>query len=411
MESLHPSEIDLGLERIRVVARRLDLLALPGKVVTVAGTNGKGSFVCALAALLRTAGYSVACYSSPHLERYNERIDINGQLASDKQIIEAFTAIDRARGSTSLTYFEFGTLAAFYLFKQAQVDVCLLEVGLGGRLDAVNIIDSDIAVLSSVGIDHEAWLGSDRESIGREKAGILRAKRNFICVDNEPPASVQAIASQLQCPSFYIGEHFNWRYDGCELELNLALEGRQQKLRLSASSLPAPSLLAALKAFDLLGAKLNREKIESVLQNVSLAGRFERLDVGGTELILDVAHNAQASALLAKRLRLQGYRDLTVLFTAMQDKQLDAIVEPLAPLVKQWVCTEIETLPRCRRAEHIAVALESMGVSVQLQADIHLALAQALDQARGSQQPLLVLGSFFIVGAVKSLIHSEYSDE
>ena len=212
LEQCHPSEIDLGLSRIGQVYQRL--AAFPSastKVITVAGTNGKGTCVNSLSFLLKQTGAAVGAYTSPHLLHYNERVQINGQPVSDDQLCEAFAAIDAARGDISLTYFEFGTLAAFYLFAQAQLDYWVLEVGLGGRLDAVNILDADIAVITSIALDHEAWLGNDLMQIGLEKAGIMRDGKPVIVASLDYPASIDEKISQLNCPAFYLGQQFGFQ--------------------------------------------------------------------------------------------------------------------------------------------------------------------------------------------------------
>ena len=193
-ETLHPRKIDLGLERVAAVAKRLRLLQPDFGVITVAGTNGKGSSVAMLEAVLLAAGYRTGCYTSPHLQRYNERIRIQGQEVDDASLCAAFACVDEARGDETLSYFEFGTLAALTLFRREPLDVVLLEVGMGGRLDAVNILENDAALITSIGIDHSAWLGTDRESIGREKAGILRAGRSAVCSDPHPPRSIENMA-------------------------------------------------------------------------------------------------------------------------------------------------------------------------------------------------------------------------
>jgi dihydrofolate synthase/folylpolyglutamate synthase len=210
-ETLHPKKIDLGLERVAAVAERLQLLQPDFGVITVAGTNGKGSSVALLESVLLAAGYRTGCYTSPHLQRYNERIRIQGKEADDKSLCAAFACVDAARGDDSLSYFEFGTLAALVLFSRTPLDIVLLEVGMGGRLDAVNILASNAALITSVGIDHSAWLGADRESIGREKAGILRAGCPAVCSDPQPPPGIEGRARELGAHWFCLGQQFSYQ--------------------------------------------------------------------------------------------------------------------------------------------------------------------------------------------------------
>ncbi|HSP00336.1 MAG TPA: bifunctional tetrahydrofolate synthase/dihydrofolate synthase, partial [Thioalkalivibrio sp.] len=299
-ETLHPKAIDLGLERVARVAGRLGLLEPSHAVITVAGTNGKGSTVALLDAIYRAAGYRVCTYTSPHLLRYNERIRIHGALASDEALCRAFDAVDTARGEESLSYFEFGTLAALWLFWEAAPDVAILEVGLGGRLDAVNIIDSDVAVITSIGIDHEAWLGSDREVIGAEKAGVFRAARPAVCGDPRPPASIQRRALDLGAKLYMAGRDFSWQ--AAALGQGWQWQGPGAVV---LADLPLPALFgpiqlnnaaSALTAVTLLQARLavSREALARGLQQVRLPGRFQQLR-DKPLVILDVAHNPQGA--------------------------------------------------------------------------------------------------------------------
>ena len=253
LETLHPTEIELGLARIREVAQRLDLLNIDAKVVSIAGTNGKGSCVEVLKNLLLAQDYTVGSYSSPHLLRFNERICINGEYVDDETLCMALQRVESVRESTSLTYFEFTTLAALLIFNQQNLDVFVLEVGLGGRLDAVNVIDADISVITSIAMDHEAWLGNNRERIGFEKAGILRRERPCVVVEPEPPQSLLDKISENTCPHFVVGKEINFYLTerikfSCE-----SLGGDLLTLEVDAVSLPAPSILAALQVYALLG--------------------------------------------------------------------------------------------------------------------------------------------------------------
>ena len=279
LESLHPSAIELGLERVAAVAQRMALLPVAARVVTVAGTNGKGSTIAVLDAILRSGGVRTGCYTSPHLQRYNERVRIDGTEATDRQLVDAFQAVEWARDGTSLTYFEFGTLAALKLFQDAGVDCLLLEVGLGGRLDAVNIVDADLAVITSIALDHQDWLGDTREQIALEKAGILRPGCTAVCADPDPPASLLRQFAQL----------------GCELHLL----GREFEPLPDSGGLRGDNVAAALTSAALLGIDVEALDLQRLLQQLGLEGRVQRARVGGVTVWLDVAHNPAAAANLA----------------------------------------------------------------------------------------------------------------
>ncbi|MEN9424451.1 MAG: bifunctional tetrahydrofolate synthase/dihydrofolate synthase, partial [Pseudomonadota bacterium] len=281
--------IKLGLGRIHDVAERMDLLQLPVPVMTVGGTNGKGSTCAMLTRILMLQGYRVGTYTSPHLLRYNERIAVNAEPVSDAAICQAFAAIDHARDDIDLTYFEFGTLAAVYCFLQANVDVIVLEVGLGGRLDACNLWDADVAVITSIGIDHVDWLGSTREAIGREKAGIMRAGKPVVCGDPQPPAIIAAEAARIGAPLLQYGQDF------------------------TSAGIPQPALLGDVQrqnaacvvtALQQLAERLpvSAENIHQGLQSVSLMGRMQRVHEQ-PEVIVDVAHNPHAAKELAAWLK------------------------------------------------------------------------------------------------------------
>jgi dihydrofolate synthase/folylpolyglutamate synthase len=304
-ETLHPKAIDLRLERVRTVLQRLQPEPPAYTVITVGGTNGKGSCVAMLDSILRAAGYPVGAYSSPHLLRYNERIRINGVEADDAAICRAFARIDAVRSEISLTYFEFGTLAALELFREAGVDVAVLEVGLGGRLDAVNVLDADAALVVSIGIDHVDWLGADRDSIGYEKAGIYRAGRPAICADPDPPLRLVEYAASIHARLLCVNRDYqfartdatwrwqsgDWRFDALPLP---ALAGNHQLGNAAAALMTLISLQDRLP--------VSPEAIPTGLINAKLPGRFQIIP-GPVEWILDVAHNPHAAAALADQLR------------------------------------------------------------------------------------------------------------
>ena len=400
-ETLHPSSIDLGLERVARVADRLHCRCPARVVITVAGTNGKGSCVAFLEAILLRAGYRVGCYTSPHLLRYNERVRLRGQAVSDRLLIDAFARVDNARGADTLTYFEFGTLAALDIMGASQLDVAILEVGLGGRLDAVNIVDADVALLTSVGIDHTDWLGPDRESIGREKAGIFRAQRAAVCGDPDPPASVRNEAARLGAALSVLGIDFTlkqagrrWHWQGrsgCLRDLPLpALAGAHQLAN-------AASVLMVLEA--LAGVlPVARQTIAAGLRWARLPGRVETIP-GKVEQVLDVSHNAQAAQALADALRRSPPPGRThAVLGMMRDKDTAAFVRVLRSEVDAWYAVGLgsarASLPRDLASRMADVVGRSAAVACCA------SVAEALDVLREQVQPgdrVLVCGSFYTV--------------
>lgn len=394
-ETLHPTAIELGLERVSAVAAKLGLLTARHLVISVAGTNGKGSSVALLEAILSSAGYRVGSYSSPHLLAYNERIRIAGKPVADAPLIAAFERIDQARGDISLSYFEFGTLAALELFQHASLNVALLEVGLGGRLDAVNIQDADCALVTAIGIDHVEWLGPDRESIGREKAGIFRAGRPAICSDPAPPASVRATAAQLKADWYGLHEQFGyralasqWQWWGPDLRLE----------ELPFPALPGPAQLqnaaGVLMVLQSLAARLPvmRQAIYAGLQQVRLRGRFEIVP-GPVERIFDVAHNPHAAAQLAAALAARPCSGRTLAVCAMlADKDARGVAAALLPQVQCWYLGGLDGI----RGQSAARLAERMDVPVsqrQLYADVQSAYAAAYAAAQPGDR-ILIFGSF-----------------
>jgi dihydrofolate synthase/folylpolyglutamate synthase len=393
IEQQHPSAIALGLDRVAEVCSRLDKrISFP--VFTVGGTNGKGSTCAMLESILRCAGYRTGLYTSPHLLRYNERVRIAGVEAGDEALSESFAAVERARGDIPLTYFEFGTLAALHAFSGEELDVAILEVGLGGRLDAVNIVDADCAVLTSVGIDHVDYLGPTREDIGREKAGIFRAGRPAVIAEPDPPATVLEVEAEL----LLIGRDFGftselhqWNYWGPGGRrgglAHPALRGKMQ-LRNAA---------AALCALDALHARIPvpMQAVRRGLAEVALPGRFQVLP-GRPQVILDVAHNPQAAQALAANLADSGFAPETIAVCGMlRDKDIGAVVRELAPRITRWHLASLPG-PRGARASDIAA---------HLQGNIHqyASPAQAFAAAReaaGEGDKIVVFGSFLTVADV-----------
>lgn len=414
LESCHPTEIDLGLDRIAAVAGRLKLDLGRSRVVTVGGTNGKGSCVAALQALCIDAGVTVGAYTSPHLLRYNERICLQGQPVSDALLMSAFERVFAALQGQSLTYFEFGTLAALLIFQQQSPDIVILEVGLGGRLDAVNIIDADVSVVTSIALDHEAWLGSDREAIGFEKAGIFRPGRPAVCADPSPPASVTHWAEQIGAGLLLRGRDFDLEIGGGNGGGSNGSTGHDNWRSgdtvsripgISQSSLPQQSIAAALQVAHLLGIP---QCHWTCLSGTSLPGRFQRISYRGRSLLLDVAHNPEASGLLAERLEWQpcGGRRLA-LFAVMADKDIRQIIEILGGSFDEWWIASLPEVPRAASAGVVsAIAREVLSQPVEEVASVSAALCEALARMAPADE-LVVFGSFFTVAAVLERVETE----
>lgn len=343
LESLHRTPIDLGLDRIRAVADKLKL-ALPFVKITVGGTNGKGSTCAMLEAVLLAAGYKVGTYTSPHLIDFNERIRVDGEQAGDQDIIDQFHKIESARGEITLSYFEYTTLAALMLFEERKLDVAVLEVGLGGRLDAVNLVDADCAIITSVDIDHTAYLGDTREKIGLEKAHIFRAGCPAICADPMPPQTILDYASQVGADLWLFGKDFNYSGD----RQQWAYGGRSQR----RSGLAYPALRganqllnasAALAALEALRSRLvvPQQAVRIGLSQVSLPGRLQILP-GTPTIILDVAHNPHAAAALGQNLDSMGYFPHThAVIGMLSDKDVLGVVSKLATRVDRWYCASL----------------------------------------------------------------------
>ncbi len=301
IEKLHPSEIELGLRRISKVAQDLDLIHFDAKVITVAGTNGKGTTCAFLEEILIQAGYKVGVYSSPHIQRYTERLRINRQELPENDHCRAFALIESARKDTSLSYFEYVTLGCLYLLQQAKCDFILLEVGLGGRLDATNMVESDISVITTIGIDHVDWLGDDREKIGYEKAGVFRAGKPVVCGELDPPQSLKDYAAQLSSDIRYAGKDF--AYEMCQDKWQWA--GSETISGLTPTLMPMQNASTALAVLEALELDIDHKVIRDALQHAKLAGRLQKVDMlHSTDVYLDVAHNPQSAQYLAGQLAL-----------------------------------------------------------------------------------------------------------
>lgn len=400
-ETLSPKAIDLGLERVRLVADKLGLLEPVCPVITVAGTNGKGSVVAMLSSMLQAAGHKVGVYTSPHLYHYNERVRIDGEPVSDRSLCAAFAVIDEARGDTHLTYFEFGTLAALLCFKEAQVAIMLLEVGLGGRLDAVNIIDADVAIIATIDLDHAEWLGATREQVAIEKIGIQRAGKPLICGDLDPPISILRLADEVGSKLMRIGYEFDiewhgdellWRHQGCEEYLPVPnLRGRFQ------ASNAACACMALVCLEDRLPVPWECRR--TGLKAVHLAARFESIPGMHCEVVCDIAHNPQAAQALAMTLsenKIAG-QNLAV-FSSLADKDIAGIVRALNPLIDHWYVTGLSA-PRGLDSEHLARRMGTVRGPVDVCESVMAAFACALRVAT-SKDRIIVFGSFLTVAAV-----------
>lgn len=390
IQQLHPMEIDLGLDRLRRVARRLGLggpgWKLAPKVITVAGTNGKGSHVATLDALARAMGYQVGCYTSPHLLRYNERVTINGQAVSDTTLVSAFEQIELARENISLSYFEFATLAAFIIFRDAGLDVVVLEVGMGGRLDAVNLIDADVAVVATIDLDHQQWLGDTREAIAVEKAGIMRPGQPVVSAETHPPSTVFEAAHALSCPLHLPGRDYSfeehsdglWRWQG------KLVDSTSSGSMLVLENLPMPRLslnnvASALQAFCLSGlvndVELLQQRLPNVLSGLWLQGRQQWVGtpITAASVLLDVAHNPHAAGALA--MAIQKWRErqrvadekssdtvrgrVSMVLAMMADKDHQGFYRALENDVDFWYIAHVE-LARCMPAQSLSETLQAL---------------------------------------------------
>ena len=404
LEGLHPKEIDLGLERVATVLARMALEQPPYLVLSVAGTNGKGSSVAMLEAILRCSGYRVGAYTSPHLERFSERIRVDGGEIDDGALLQALAAVDRLRGDISLTYFEFTTLAALHHFATAKVAVAVLEVGLGGRLDAVNAVAADGCLLTTVALDHQAWLGDDREAIGLEKAGIFRSGRPAVIAEESPPQSVLKHADSIAAQRLCRGRDFT---------LQLSNGGwRWQSASGRCIDLPRPAL-AGNHQFDnaagvvaLLDALQTRlavsdQAIRRGLQEVRLSARMEVIGEHPW-VVRDVAHNPQAARVLAEALRTSPVEGETeAVFAVLADKDAAGIVMEFDGLVRRWRVADLPGVARAAPAGEVAALIRERlpGVEVSVHRDPSAALEVAR-RAVGAQGRVVVFGSFYTVSSV-----------
>jgi len=399
-ETHHPKKIDLSLERIAAVLERLDLRHPPFKVITVAGTNGKGSCVAMLESIYWHAGYTVGAFTSPHLWRFNERVRLNGADAGDAELVELLETIDDARGTITLTYFEASTAVALLHFARSEVDVAVLEVGMGGRLDSSNAVDADCALIVSIDLDHREWLGPDREAIGREKAGIVRRGRPVVVADRDPPRSLLEHAAAEGAVVALIGRDFDYRRAGLGWHrigdadsappLPLPEFGGDEQLgNAAACAAVTESLRADLPVGD--------AALAAGIRHAYLRGRFERHEVGAVEWVFDVAHNPAAAEILRSSIsRLPPRRTLAV-FAAMRDKDLPGVLAPFVGSVDEWFVTQANADRGATGAElrDVLAAVGARGVTVS--ADVAAACASARSAARPGDR-VVVFGSFHTVG-------------
>ena len=396
IERQHPNTIAMGLDRVREVAARMGLARPARKTLVVGGTNGKGSTVAFVEAIARAQGLRVGAYTSPHLHRYNERVRIDGRDADDAALVEGFEAVEDARGNVPLTYFEYGTLCALWLFQRAALDLAVLEVGLGGRLDAVNIVDADAAIVTTVDLDHQDWLGGDIEAIGFEKAGIARPFKPLVLGDDDPPASVLRHAYAIGAQAWRIAndffaeridaERWRWREVGFSMELPMPALAAPVQLRNAACA------IAALRALRL---RIDREAYRQGVRHAQVTGRLQRFQRDGVEVLVDVGHNPQAARALAAWLRAQPRRRTLAVYAALADKDAPGVVEALADAVDGWhLAGTLDAGTRGQAAAALAKRLHGTpAANGTLHVDLDAALATALADA-GPDGRVLAFGSF-----------------
>ncbi|GGK01190.1 bifunctional tetrahydrofolate synthase/dihydrofolate synthase [Luteimonas terricola] len=412
IEQQHPKSIDMGLDRVRAVADRMGLGRPARRVATVAGSNGKGSTVAFIEAIAAASGLRVGAYTSPHLLAYNERVRIDGADASDAALVEAFEAVEAAREAITLTYFEYGTLAALWLFERADLDLAVLEVGLGGRLDAVNLVDPDVAVITTVDLDHQDWLGPDREAIGTEKVGIARPWTPLVLGEDDPPSSVLGHAYAIGASAIRAGSDYRfgrddsgagagavegagagwwWREPGFELALPLPRMAAPAQLRNAATA------IAALRALDL---DIDDGAWARGVAAAQVPGRLQRFERDGVEVLVDVGHNPQAARALAEWLRAAPAARTIAVYGALADKDAAGVVEAIAPCVDSWHLAGIaDAGSRGREARTLAAALANTAAADgSPHDDVAGALSVALAQARTGDR-VLAFGSFHVAGA------------
>lgn len=398
---VHVTGIDLGLERVIPVAQKLNVTQTSAKVITVAGTNGKGSTTTTTAAILQQAGYKVALYQSPHIYRFNERVKISGLEATDQELVDAFVQVDQARRECglSLSFFEATTLAAFLIFQQKQCDVWVLEIGLGGRLDVVNVIEPDVAVITNIGLDHVDWLGDTIEKIAFEKAGIIRPNIPVIFAGQQQlPQAIQNKAQECQAQLHVLNRDYFYQEDDSETWL---FATPASTLRLPKGHLALDNISTAVAAVLVSGLTVSDQAIRAGIQTAKIAGRFEVRQIQNKTVIFDAGHNPHGVEFLLKQLQKfmqynKQYSEVVTVFSMLADKDIDSVVELLSPVVSKWHIAEL-TVPRAAKLEKIQQALHN--TATQHFANVKEAFQSALDHVE-DQQLILVCGSFHTLEAV-----------
>lgn len=393
LQNIHTSAIDLGLERVQAVAKSANLTKPAPTVITVAGTNGKGSTCALMEAILLDAGYSVGVYSSPHLIRYNERVRVNGQDLADEKHVQAFDFIEKQRGEISLSFFEYGTLAALRLFQTEKVDIVLLEVGLGGRLDATNVVDHDVSIVTSLAIDHVDWLGDDINVIGYEKAGIFRSGKPAICGQPKAPATVAAHADDIGAELYQVEIQYN--YQLTDNNTWSWVHGSYQLDDLPVPNLPLQNAATALMALATANLDISDVNIVKGLENAKLPGRMQVLSTQPT-ILLDVAHNPHSAEYLVTRVA-QQYQNKTIhtVVAMLHDKDIQSTLEALTPVASHWYPASL-TGPRAASAQELCQFLPQQTTQYQTPVD---AFEAALTKS-AAEDVILVVGSFHTVGEV-----------
>lgn len=398
LEQIHPQQIDLGLTRVTEVAKRAGLLETNSFVITVGGTNGKGTTCAMLSSILNCAGYSTGVYASPHLLHYNERIRLNGDNATDAQICEALEFVESHRGETSLTFFEFGTLAALAVFKQAKPDVIILEVGLGGRLDATNMIDSDISVITSIDLDHCDWLGDTREAIATEKAGIVRHAKPVVVGEPDVPATLPEAIQVVNALPVYVGKDFKYQLNGkC-----WNFEGISKQLQdLPVPVLPLPNAATVLAVIEQLPSTwaVSEQAIRDGLVQANLSGRFQQISDEPC-VIVDVAHNPHAARYLASKLSEFDDKNIIAVVGMLKDKDIQHTLDAVLPFIDRWYLADLVG-PRAATAEMLSAFLPVDTVKTCF-GDVKTAFNAAISNA-SAKDVIIVFGSFFTIADVLSL--------
>ena len=400
INSIHSSRIDLSLQRIEDIAKEQNLTRFKAPVMTVAGTNGKGSCLCCLENIYLAAGYRVAAYYSPHLIRFNERIRLNGHDISDDELVAAFKKVEGFRQGRSLSFFEYTTLAAFLIFQSHDVDIILLEVGLGGRLDAINVVDADVSVVTSIGVDHQEWLGNDRESIGREKAGIYRRHRPAICSDEDAPNSIARHANKVGSHFIQINKDFSYEINANSWNWT---NGSVHYDDLPLTPLKCQNAAASLMALECLQDRLQVDvsSIKKGLKNITLPGRFEKIS-GKVNVILDVAHNPDSAQWLNEQLARHPVTGKRVAVIAMlKDKDMKNTLDAIFQQIDAWYLGALD-VERAGDPADIRQYLQAQGVKNCYNfSTVPKALDQALKDCSHPEDQVVVFGSFHTVAAAK----------